>query len=108
MLRWRSEWRWRDGHVVRDGFGFWKLVRWRVDWQRVDNLDLERASARDTNREPVLSRRSEWRRQDGYVVRDGFGFWKLVRWRVDRQRVDNLDLERASAQYAGSQSMSVG
>ena len=93
---------------MRDGFWFGELVRWRVDGQRVDNLDVERASARYTSREPMLHRRSEWRWQDGYVVRDGFWFGELVRWRVDGQRVDNLDVERASAQYTGSQSMSVG
>ena len=75
------------------------------NWQRMVNLNLERASTWNTGKEPMPYRRPQWRWQDGHVVRNELRLWHMVRSPFNRQRLVDVDLERASAHYTGREPM---
>ena len=52
----RPQWRWQNGHVVRNELRLWHMVRSPFNRQRMVGVDLDWASTRYTGREPMFHR----------------------------------------------------
>ena len=56
MPYWRPQWRWKDGHVVRNKLRLWHMVSCAFDRERMVGVDLEWASTQCAGRKPMLRR----------------------------------------------------